>query len=81
MAHTKAQKAASGNRDSRSKRLGVKIFGGQKVMPGYVILRQRGTKFFSGDGTMLSKDYTIIALRKGIVNFKIRKGKKYVYVV
>ncbi|MBI2051267.1 50S ribosomal protein L27 [Candidatus Roizmanbacteria bacterium] len=81
MAHTKSQKAASGNRDSRSKRLGVKIFGGQKVKPGYVIIRQKGTKFKPGGGVLLSKDYTLIALREGIVEFRRRNGKKYVFVV
>ena len=80
MAHTKSQKAASGNRDSKSKRLGVKIFGGQKVKPGNIIIRQKGTKFKAGDGTHLSKDYTIIALKEGIVGFKQRNGKKFVFV-
>jgi LSU ribosomal protein L27P len=50
MAHTKAQKAAKGNRDSISKRLGVKVFGGEKVYPGHIIIRQRGTKFKAGPG-------------------------------
>jgi len=80
MAHTKSQRAAKGNRDSRSKRLGVKIYGGQKAKLGNVIIRQKGTKFHSGDGTKLSKDYTIIALRDGIVEFKQKLGKKYVCV-
>ncbi len=80
MAHTKSQKATAGNRDSRSKRLGVKLFGGQKVIPGNVIIRQKGTKVHAGLGTMLSRDYTIIALRKGVVEFKQRQGKKYVFV-
>ncbi len=81
MAHTKAQKAVRGNRDSRSKRLGVKIFGGQLVKPGNIIIRQKGTKVAAGTGTMLSKDFTIIALQSGIVKFLKRKGKKYVAVV
>lgn len=81
MAHTKAQKAAKGNRDSRSKRLGVKIFGGQIVKPGYVIIRQRGTKVRAGTGAKLSGDHTIIALRKGMVEFYQHLGKKYVRVV
>ncbi len=81
MAHTKAQKAVRGNRDSRSKRLGVKIFGGQSVAPGNIIIRQKGTKVGAGVGTMLSKDFTIIALRSGMVKFLERKGKKYVAVV
>ena len=81
MAHTKAQKAVSGNRDSRSKRLGVKIYGGQKVKPGYVIVRQRGSKFNAGVGTQLSRDFTIIALRAGVVRFGQKRGEKYVCVI
>ncbi len=80
MAHTKSQKAASGNRDSRSKRLGVKLYGGQIAKPGNVIIRQVGTKFRAGEGTLLSKDYTIIAIKKGKIDFKQIKGKKYVFV-
>lgn len=80
MAHTKAQKAVSGNRDSKGRRLGVKIFGGQKVKPGNVIIRQRGTKVNAGEGTLLSRDYTIIALKSGVVKFGQRRGEKYVYV-
>ncbi len=80
MAHTKSQKAASGNRDSRSKRLGIKIFGGQKVKPGNIIIRQKGTRFKAGVGTHLSKDFTIIALQEGVVGFKQRNGKKYIFV-
>lgn len=81
MAHTKSQKAAAGNRDSRSKRLGVKIYGGQKVKAGNVIIRQKGTKFRAGDGVLLSRDYTLIALKEGIVEFRQRQGQKYVFVV
>ncbi len=81
MAHTKAQKAVKGNRDSRSKRLGIKIFGGQTVLPGNIILRQKGTKINAGDGTMLSKDFTVIALRSGKAKFYTKLGKKYVSVV
>ncbi len=81
MAHTKAQKTVSGNRDSRSKRLGVKIYGGQKVQAGNIIIRQRGTKVNAGEGTMLGRDFTIMALKKGTVKFLQRKGEKYVMVV
>jgi large subunit ribosomal protein L27 len=80
MAHTKAQKAVRGNRDSRSKRLGVKLYGGQAAKPGNVIIRQKGTRVFAGDGTMLSKDFTIIALKEGVVKFLQKKGKKHVSV-
>jgi len=81
MAHTKAQKAAKGNRDSISKRLGVKVFGGEKVLPGYIIVRQRGAKFNAGPGTILSRDFTIVAVKKGMIKFYQRYGKKYVAVV
>lgn len=81
MAHTKAQRAVKGNRDSISKRLGVKIYGGQAAQPGNVIIRQRGSKVHAGDGVLLSKDFTLIALREGTVEFYTREGKKYVKVV
>ena len=81
MAHTKAQKAAKGNRDSKGKRLGVKVYDGEKVFPGFIIVRQRGTKINAGKGTMLSRDYTIIALKEGKVKFFQKKGEKYVKVI
>lgn len=80
MAHTKAQRAVRGNRDSRSKRLGVKLYGGQKARPGNIIVRQKGTKVRSGNGTMLSRDFTIVALRGGTVRFVQKEGKKIVVV-
>ncbi|MGB9883093.1 MAG: 50S ribosomal protein L27 [Microgenomates group bacterium] len=81
MAHTKAQKAVKGNRDSQSKRLGVKVYGGEKVKPGHIIIRQRGTKVNPGPGTMLSRDYTILALKEGKVQFYKRRGEIFVSVV
>lgn len=81
MAHTKAQKTVSGNRDSRSKRLGVKIYGDQLVEAGNIIIRQRGTRVNAGKGTMLGRDFTIMAVKKGMVKFFQRKGEKYVMVV
>jgi len=80
MAHTKAQKTVKGNRDSRSKRLGVKIYGDQYVESGNIIIRQRGTKVNSGPGTMLGRDFTIMALKKGKVFFYKRMGEVYVKV-
>jgi large subunit ribosomal protein L27 len=80
MAHTKAQKAVSGNRDSRSKRLGVKVYGGETVKAGNVIVRQKGSKLNAVPGTLLSRDFTIIALKSGIVKFGVKRGEKYVYV-
>lgn len=81
MAHTKSQGAVKGNRDSISKRRGIKVFGGQLVNPGNIIVRQKGTKFFPGAGVTMGKDFTILALRAGKVNFKLLNGKKYVVVI
>lgn len=80
MAHTKAQRAVRGNRDSAGRRLGVKKFGGELVEPGNIIMRQQGTKFKAGEGTMLANDFTIMALKKGTVGFKTRLGQKYIFV-
>ncbi len=80
MAHTKAQRAVRGNRDSISKRLGVKVYGGESVNSGNIIIRQKGTRVNAGQGTYLSKDFTIIAAKSGIVKFGKRRGEKYVYV-
>ena len=81
MAHTKAQRAVKGNRDSISKRLGVKLFGGEIAHPGNVIMRQRGTKVRAGAGVLGSRDFTLIALKEGVVTFYDRLGKQYVKIV
>jgi len=81
MAHTKAQKTVKGNRDSQAKRLGVKLFGGQKTKPGDIIIRQKGSKVNSGEGTLLSRDFTIMALKEGTVKFYTRWGKSFVKIV
>ncbi len=81
MAHTKAQRAVKGNRDSISKRLGVKIYGGQIAKAGSIIIRQRGSEVHPGDGVMLSRDFTLVSLREGTVEFYTRLGKQYVKVV
>lgn len=81
MAHTKAQKTVRGNRDSRSKRLGVKVYGGSIVEGGNIIIRQKGTKVNAGPGTMLGRDFTIMALKKGTVKFYQKRGEAYVSVV
>ena len=69
MAHKKGQGSVKNGRDSRSKRLGVKKFGGETVIPGNIIIRQRGTKWQPGRGVGLGKDYTIFALEGGVVKF------------
>lgn len=80
MAHTKAQGSVRGNRDSRAKRLGVKLYSGQKAAKGNIIVRQKGTKLFAGKGVSTGRDFTLFAVEDGIVNFKNSKGKKVVGV-
>uniref|UniRef100_A0A7C4NU34 Large ribosomal subunit protein bL27 n=1 Tax=Thermodesulfobacterium geofontis TaxID=1295609 RepID=A0A7C4NU34_9BACT len=80
MAHKKSGGASRNGRDSISKRLGVKRFGGQYVKPGEIIIRQRGTKFHPGFNVGLGKDYTIFSKIEGIVKFETRNGKKIVSV-
>ncbi len=81
MAHTKAQGSVRGNRDSIAKRLGVKVYGGARVINGNIIVRQKGTKFHPGNGTSMGKDYTIYALQEGTVLFKTNRGKKVIEVI
>ena len=69
MAHKAGQGSTSNGRDSVSKRRGIKKFGGEAVIPGNIIVRQCGTKFKPGKGVGLGKDYTIFALRDGVVQF------------
>ncbi|GAG71772.1 unnamed protein product [marine sediment metagenome] len=77
MAHTKAKGTTRLGRDSQSKRLGVKKFGGQKVVPGNILIRQKGTKFKPGEGVGMGRDFTIFATRDGIVKFKSKKLNGY----
>ncbi len=81
MAHKKSggAKARQGSKPA-GKRLGVKIYSGQKVAPGQIIIRQRGTKFHTGVGTGLGKDHTIFSKEDGVVSVKVRYGKKVVEV-
>jgi len=81
MAHTKSQGAVKGNRDSIAKRLGVKVYGGSKVSAGNIIIRQKGTHYNAGNGASLGNDYTIFALKDGVVSFITRKGRKIVEVI
>ena len=73
MAHKKGECSVKNNRDSQSKRLGVKIFGGQAVISGNVIIRPRGTVYHPGKNVGVGKDFTLFALTDGVVEFK--KGK------
>ena len=81
MAHTKSQGAVRGNRDSVSKRLGLKVYGGQKVVAGNIILRQRGTRMHPGSNTRIGKDYTIYAVSDGVVGFKSYRGNRMIEVL
>jgi len=81
MAHTKAGGKTRQRSPRPGKRLGLKIFGGQKVKVGNIILRQRGTKFHPGQGVGLGRDDTLFALTDGIVQFKKKEGKSLVCVV
>jgi len=82
MAHTKAQGSSSNGRDSNGQRLGVKRYGGQRVLAGAVIVRQRGTKFLPGRNVGLGKDDTLFAKAAGIVAFEwAHKDKKRVSIL
>ena len=81
MAHKKAGGSSRNGRDSAGRRLGVKKSGGQRVIPGNIIVRQRGTKWHPGDGVGMGKDHTLFALREGDVEFATKqKGRVYVSV-
>ena len=81
MAHKKAGGSSRNGRDSAGRRLGVKIFGGQSVIAGNIIIRQRGTKMFPGEGVGMGKDHTIFATSEGKVAFKKTRVRTYVSVV
>lgn len=77
MAHTKAKGSTKLGRDSHSKRLGVKLFGGEQVRPGMVIIRQRGSKWYAGDGVKMGRDDTIYAVKEGAVKFYKKMVKNF----
>ncbi len=83
MAHKKAGGSTRNGRDSESKRLGVKVFGGQAINSGSIIVRQRGTKFHPGTNVGIGKDHTLFATAEGVVQFvqKGPKNRKYAEVV
>ncbi|HEX5182603.1 MAG TPA: 50S ribosomal protein L27 [Allosphingosinicella sp.] len=81
MAHKKAGGSSRNGRDSAGRRLGVKKFGGEAVLAGNIIVRQRGTKYYPGAGVGIGKDHTLFALTEGRVAFRDGKlGRKYVCV-
>ncbi|AJY52542.1 MULTISPECIES: 50S ribosomal protein L27 [Halomonadaceae] len=83
MAHKKAAGSTRNGRDSESKRLGVKLFGGQAATAGNIIVRQRGTRFHAGTGVGLGRDHTLFALSDGFVKFETKgpKNRKFVSIV
>jgi large subunit ribosomal protein L27 len=83
MAHKKAGGSTNNGRDSQSKRLGVKRFGGESVLAGNIIVRQRGTRFHAGDNMGIGKDHTLFALADGKVEFEVKgpKNRKFVSIV
>ena len=83
MAHKKAGGSSKNGRDSESKRLGVKLFGGQSVLAGNILVRQRGTRFHAGTNVGVGRDHTLFAKANGTVRFETKgpRGRKYVSVV
>lgn len=80
MAHTKAGGSTRQKGNRRGKRLGVKHFGGEKVISGNIIIRQRGTTFHPGSGVKLGRDYTIYSVKEGNVKFYTRANRQFVSV-
>ena len=82
MAHKKGEGKVKNGRESHSKRLGVKLFGGQAAAPGNIIIRQRGTAFHPGKGVDIGKDHTIFAVVEGVVKFtRGANDRRFVHVV
>jgi len=83
VAHKKAGGSTRNGRDSESKRLGVKMFGGQQVVPGNILVRQRGTKFHAGTNVGVGRDHTLFAKSGGEVKFEKKgpKGRQFVSIV
>lgn len=82
MAHKKGEGKVKNGRDSHSRRLGVKIFGGDTANPGNIIIRQRGTNYHPGKGVMKGKDHTIFAVIEGVVKFtKGKNDRQFVHVI
>ncbi|MBI2021168.1 50S ribosomal protein L27 [Candidatus Giovannonibacteria bacterium] len=77
MAHTKAGGSAKNLRDSKPKYLGIKLYDGERAKAGYVLVRQRGTKFIPGEGADIGKDDTIFAMREGIVKYKPKRKTNF----
>jgi len=81
MAHTKSQGKTNQKSNRPGQRLGIKKYGGQKIEKGQIIVRQRGSSFHSGIGTKTGKDFTIYAMRPGIIKFFKKLGKSFISVI
>lgn len=81
MGRKKGQGAGRNGRDSNGQRRGVKVYGGQTVIPGNIIVRQLGTRLFPGVNVGMGRDYTIFATSGGVVQFNVRRGRKFVDVI
>ncbi|MCC2637647.1 MAG: rpmA [Moraxellaceae bacterium] len=81
MAHKKAGGSSRNGRDSEAKRLGVKVFGGQQIQAGAIIIRQRGTRVWPGENVGLGRDHTLFAKANGVVRFEIKGPLSRQYVV
>ena len=81
MAHKKSGGSSRNGRDSNPKYLGVKKYGGEHVVPGNILVRQRGNKFYAGDNVMAGRDFTLFATADGVVKFETRAAKQVVSVV
>jgi large subunit ribosomal protein L27 len=81
MAHTKAGGSTRQKGNRRGKHLGVKIFGDQKAINGNIIIRQKGSTFHAGEGVRQSRDFTLYAIKDGMVDFITKHGKKFVQIV
>jgi len=77
MSHKKAGGSSKNGRDSNAKRLGVKLYAGQKVTAGNIIVRQKGNKFFAGENVGTGRDFTLFALKNGVVKFTEKRLKKF----
>ncbi len=80
MAHKKSGGSSRNGRDSAGRRLGVKLYAGQKIKAGQIIIRQRGTKYYPGENVGIGKDHTLYALSNGIVAFKKTKARTFALV-
>ncbi len=80
MAHKKAGGSTRNGRDSQAKRLGVKCFGGENVLAGNIIVRQRGTRFHAGDNVGLGRDHTLFAKADGVVKFSVKGANNRTFV-